>query len=132
MIDSLKLSILFRGKNFSPKEAERVTGIELSKKLEVGDIAPFGRYRGQAVPYGTGILIVPDKVPNAERLEWLVSLLDKHLEKIYKLGAEPTHIYAGYFYKDQCNFLFTKKEMLEISKLDIDFHISCYDISDDE
>ena len=132
MIDELRLSVLLRGEKFSPREAESITGLELRDKLEFGDIAPRGRYRGKAVPYGTAQLEVPDEIPYDDRFMWLVNTLALHLDKLYKCGAEETRIYAGYFYKDQCNFGFSKEELAELAKLDIDFAISCYDVSDDE
>ena len=132
MIDELRLSVLFRGEKFSPKEAEERTGIPLQDKLEVGEVAQRGPYKGKSVPYGSGLLKVPDEVPYGDRIMWLLKLLKPRLEIMYGLGAEPTQIYAGYFYKDQCNFHFTPQELQAISELNIEFGISCYDVSDDE
>lgn len=109
-----------------------MTGVDLQDKLEVGEIAPRGPHRGKPVPYGTAQLEVPEEIPYGERLLWIIEMLKKHLDTFYSLGAETTRIYAGYFYKDQCNFEFTKLELLGLTKLNIDFAISCYDISDDE
>ena len=132
MIDELRLSVLLRGANFSPIEAEDVTGLRLSDKLECGEISPIGRYRDKPVPYGTAQLQVPDEIPYDDRLIWIVKALEENLKKLYDCGAEETQIYAGYFYKDQCNFGFSKDELSAIAELNIDFDISCYDISDDE
>lgn len=132
MIDELRLSVLFKGEEFSPKKAEEQTGISLRDKLESGDIAERGPYKGKPIPYGKGILEVPEEIPYGQRIMWLVKVLEPSLEIIYGLGAEPTQIYAGYFYKDQCNFEFTPQEIHAISKLNIEFGISCYDVSDDE
>jgi len=132
MIDELRLSVLLRGETFSPKEAEKSTGLNLVDKLEVGEIAIRGRYRGKPVPYGTAQLEVPDDIPYGERLLWIIGVLEIHLDSLYSMGADTTRIYAGYFYKDQCNFGFGKNELLALAKLNIDFDISCYDATDDE
>jgi hypothetical protein len=132
MIDELRLSVLLRGESFSPKEAEEITGIKLSNKFELGEISSRGRYRDKPLPYGTAHLEVPGTVSYDDKLMWLVSILESHLETWYSCGAEKTRIYAGYLYKDQCNFGLTKEEILALSKLNIDFDISCYDTSGDE
>ena len=132
MIDELRLSVLLRGEAFSPKEAEAITGLMLTDKLECGEIASRGSYRGKPVPYGTAQLEVPGEVPYDQRLMWIVNILELHLKQLYSCGAEETRIYAGYFYKDQCNFSFSKKELLALAELDIDFDVSCYDVSEDE
>ncbi|WP_444895005.1 hypothetical protein [Microbulbifer sp. SSSA005] len=132
MIAELRLSVLLRGEKFSPKEAENVTGLRLQDKLELGEISPRGPYRGKPVPYGTAQLEVPAEIPYDNRLMWIIRTLEVNLKKLYGCGAEETRIYAGYFYKDQCNFCFNREELSAIAKLDIDFAISCYDISDEE
>ncbi|WP_028877003.1 hypothetical protein [Teredinibacter turnerae] len=132
MIDELRLSVLFKGERFSPKKAEEETGISLRDKLEVGDVAKSGPYKGKPMPYGKGVLEVPEEIPYGQRIMWLVDALATCLDKMYELGAEPTQIYAGYFYKDQCNFEFTSQEIQAISKLSIELGISCYDVSEDE
>ena len=130
MIDELRLSVLLRGDAFSPKEAERATGLNLQDKLEVGEIATKGRYRGKPVPYGTAQLEAPEEIPYGESLLWIIGALEKHLDSFYGMGADTTRIYAGYFYKDQCNFGFGKNELQALAKLNIGFDISCYDITD--
>ena len=132
MIDELLLSVSLVGDNFSPKEAETITGLSLRKKLEVGEISPIGRYRGKPIPYGSASLEVPDEIPYGERLMWIVNVLQENLNQLYDCGAEETHISAGYLYKDQCNFEFSKEELAALAKLNIDFAISCYDVSDEE
>ena len=131
MIDELRLSVLLRGEKFSPKEVEEITGLRLRDKLEVGEISPRGRYRGKPIPFGTAQLEVPTEIPYDDRLMWIIKSLELNLQQLYDCGAEETRIYAGYFYKDQCNFGFSKDELSAIAKLGIDFDISCYDISDD-
>jgi len=132
MIDELRLSVLLRGEMFSPKEAENLTGLRLQDKLELGEISPRGRYRGKPIPYGTAQLEVPAEIPYDDRLMWIVRALEVNLKQLYECGAEETRVYAGYFYKDQCNFGFSKEELSAIAKLNIDFDISCYDMSDED
>jgi hypothetical protein len=132
MIDELKVSVLFRGENFSPNYAEKITGLKLSDKLEVGDITKKRIHKGKPLTFGSGPLHTPDDIPNDERVMWIVNALEGKLETFYECGAEKTRIYAGYFYKHQCNFSFSKEDFQGIAKLNIDFWVSCYDRSDDE
>lgn len=129
MIEELKLSVLLRGATFSPSQAEQSTGLTLSNTLEVGDTVLRGPLRGQPAPYGSGHLDVPDTIPYGARLMWLVEQLERHLSTFYALGANPTRIYAGYFYTHQCNFGFNPEELQAVAALGMDFDISCYDVT---
>ena len=44
------------GKQFSPKAAEEKTGLELSCKVEPGQIGKYGRYKNKPTPYGAASL----------------------------------------------------------------------------
>ncbi len=132
MISKISISILLQGEIFSPKEAEKSTGLHLSKKHEVGDIGKEGKYKNKPLPYGSAILEAPENIPMDEKFSWLMQSLEDTLEKLYKCGAGETRIYAGYFYKNQCNLTFTKEELNAIARLNIDLWLSCYDMPDED
>ena len=132
MIEKLSVSILLQGKEFSPLEAEKRTGLTLKKKSECGDIGKKGKYKNKPLPYGSALLETPSNIPTDDKFSWLIEALKVNLETLYKCGADESKIYAGYFYKNQCNFMFTKQELKEIAALNIDLWVSCYDYSDED
>jgi hypothetical protein len=132
MIEEISVSVNFCGNKFSPHKAEEVTGLALSNKIEFGDIALSGKYKGKPVPYGSRTLKVPQEINMHERILWLTNALSDKVNTLRKLGADEPHIYIGYFYKEQCNLTLTKREIAAIAKLDLEFCFSCYDISDGE
>jgi hypothetical protein len=132
MIDDISVSINFSGDKFSPTKAENVTGLIFSDKIEYGDIGIRGKYKGIAVPYGSGTLKVSKDIDMNDRILWLTEALSGKIEALRTLGSDEPHIYIGYFYKDQCNLTLTKTEIAAISELNLEFCFSCYDISDGE
>ena len=73
-----------------------------SKKVEVGEIAIRGRYRGTPTPYGNGELILP--------INYNLTMYD-HLDVFRNCGAENIDLVIGVFYEGQCNFTFPLKAM---------------------
>ncbi|WP_214484876.1 hypothetical protein [Bacillus sp. SM2101] len=49
------------GNRFSAKKVEELTGLTLDNKLEIGEIATRGRYKGTPSPYGNGELSPPSE-----------------------------------------------------------------------
>ena len=132
MIEDISASILIHGERFSPNQAEKITGLELQDKMEVGDIASKGRYKGKAIPYGSGLLVPPKHIDMFDRMMWLVKALDGKIDQLKEIGADEPNIHIGYFYKNQCNLVLSKEELTALAKLEIDFSFSCYDVSDEE
>ena len=132
MIEKISVTIRFSGENFSPLQAEKKTGLALSKKNEAGEMGVRGKYKGLPIPYGSGNLEPPPTVENNAKILWLASALESTLNKFIQCGAEKPYLYVGYFYKDQCNLTLTKDELAAIAKLNIDFCFSCYENSEQE
>ena len=132
MIEKISVTINFSGEHFSPSRAEKETGLVLSKKSEAGEMGVRGKYKGLAIPYGSGNLEPPSTLENNAKILWLASTLESTLSKFIQCGAEKPYLYVGYFYKDQCNLTLTKEELAAIAKLGIDFCFSCYENSEQE
>lgn len=54
MANELIYSVLLTGKHFSPGEFEDETGLQLSEKLEVGEMVKRGRFKGGPSAIGMG------------------------------------------------------------------------------
>jgi hypothetical protein len=96
MIDDISVSINFSGDKFSPTKAENVTGLIFSDKIEYGDIGIRGKYKGIAVPYGSGTLKVSKDIDMNDRILWLTEALSGKIETLRTLGSDEPHIYIGY------------------------------------
>jgi len=82
----------FWGDNFSPKKFEKLTGLELADKMEVGEPLRLGKFRNEPATYGMGNLLAP-KPYEGEEMEqypedWLAEKLEQHAEAIQKSGVE--------------------------------------------
>jgi hypothetical protein len=121
--------LMLWGECFSPRRAEELTGLTLSKKDEPGEIALRGRYKGQPRPYGAAEIEVPREIASARRLLWLLELSSLHLESLRKSGASTCHVHVDVRYWDQCNLEFEPEEVGRIAALGLAFTISCYDYS---
>jgi len=117
----------FYGNKFSPEKAEKLTGLILDAKNEVGDIGKLGRYKGQPIPYGSASLSPSKKKIKSGLVEmWLLKNIKNNLTLMRSCGADKIWLDYGVFYDEQCNFEFSKEALLLIGSLNIDLLISCY------
>ncbi len=119
-------SVSLMGKQFSPAEVEDKTGLQLSEKLEVGEVVKRGRFKEKPSAIGRGTLSAPDHIPYEDRFDWLLGVLSEHINALYKMGAEPIQVDVGCFYTDQCNFELSPQELKALSELKIGINLSCY------
>ena len=131
MITRESISIKITGDTFSPSEAERVTGLSLSRTIEPGEIAPRGRYKGRPSPHGYANLSAPDEPPEDGKLAALLGSFLLHVETLRQLGADDIVVYAGYFYDAQCNLTFWPDAMAKLGELGVPLWVSCYEDSDE-
>ncbi|MET3195218.1 hypothetical protein [Bacillus sp. OAE603] len=129
MITEMNIACHIYGDNFSPNKVEQLTGLTLSKKIEIGDITAIGVYKGKPSHYGDCVLYPPENHKQSEDygLLWLAENLSKHLELIRKCGAENIEVVIGVFYDGQCNFVLDSKAINIIGGLGFPLQISCYD-----
>src|ERR1043166_7495069 len=126
MVDLFPYLVLW-GERFSPRRAEELTGLTLSKKDEPGEIASRGRHKGQPRPYGAADIEVSKDVASNHRLESLLELAGPHLETLRKAGVSSCHVHVDVRYWDQCNLEFEPEVIARIAALGLAFTISCYD-----
>lgn len=90
MIRDMDIRCHFYGEKFSPKVVERLSGIKLENKIEIGDISKRGRNKGKPSDYGNGKLSPPKDFKDKEDfgLYWLALTLSKHIDIFRKCGAE--------------------------------------------
>jgi hypothetical protein len=76
MIVEMDVRCHLYGDEFSAKKVEELTGLTLENKIEVGEIATRGIYKGTPIPYGNGELTPPSnfKDINDFGLEWIASI----------------------------------------------------------
>ncbi len=128
MIKEMDIRCHLYGDEFSPNRVEELTGITLENKIEVGEIATKGRYRGKPTPYGNGELIPLSKYKetNDFGLEWIALTIFEHLDVFRKCGAENIELVVGVFHEGQCNFSLPPKAMKLIGEMGIELQVSCY------
>jgi hypothetical protein len=126
---NISLVCILYGENFSPAEAERRTGIKLSKTNAPGEIAPRGRYRGKPYPYGSAELRELDEsqqgLPDLEK-SLVVDVLTANIEAFRGCGATDIWIDIAVGYEDQCNLEFTPSFLTKVARLGIPVALTCY------
>jgi hypothetical protein len=129
MIVDMDVRCHLYGDEFSPKKVEELTGITLENKIEVGEIATRGRYKGTPTPYGNGEIIPPSnyKDTNDFGLEWIALTMYEHINVFRKCGAKNIDLVIGIFYEGQCNFSFPPKAIKLIGEMGIELQVSCYE-----
>jgi hypothetical protein len=129
MIKEMDIRCHLSGDEFSPKKVEELIGITLENKIEVGETATRGRYRGTPIPYGNGELIPPSNSKDTKDfgLEWIALTMYEHLDVFRNCGAENIDLVIGVFFEGQCNFTLPPKAMKLIGDTGIELQISCYE-----
>ncbi|WP_078410723.1 hypothetical protein [Priestia abyssalis] len=129
MIKEIDVACHLSGSNFSPNKLEQMTGIELVRKTEVGDIFKLGINRGNVSTYGYGVLYPPKEESQAEDfgLDWVANVLNQQIDTFQKCGLEDIDLVIGVFYVGQCNFTLDPKALKKIGSLNIPLQISCYE-----
>src|SRR2546430_3537863 len=136
MIFRIVADCRFQGDSFSPRLAERKTGLTFVKKNERGEIGRIGRHVGTPIPYGSCSLRAPSEAKTSSvyaGLDWLLDTLDEEkLRLILECGAVDPVLFLGVFYDGQCNFEFNQVQLTKIAKLNVALAISCYEVRPDD
>jgi len=111
------------GEKFSPRAAEKLSGINFTEKNEPGDIANFGRYKGEMRPFGSASIVI--RGGNVDVLMKLLEIIEGKIQEFKSQGADYLVIHLAINYKTQCNLEFSPAEIKKISDLGIPFTISC-------
>ncbi|MDX8363357.1 hypothetical protein [Cytobacillus sp. IB215316] len=129
MIVDMDVRCHLYGNMFSAKKVEELTGLTLDNKVEVGDIATRGKYKGMPTPYGNGELSPPSeyKEKNDFGLEWISLIMNDYISVFRSCGAENINLVIGVFYEGQCNFSLPSKALKLIGEMEIELQLSCYE-----
>ncbi|MEH7014699.1 hypothetical protein V7087_28470 [Neobacillus niacini] len=129
MIKEMDIRCHFYGEKFSPKVVEKLIGITLKNKIEVGDISNRGRNKGKPADYGNGELCPPKDFKDNEDfgLYWIALTLSKHIDIFRKCGAENIDLVIGVWNEKQCNLVFKPESIKLIGELGIPLQVSCYE-----
>jgi len=120
------ISIHIQGPEFRPSQVP----FRFTEQHDPGVIGKVGRYRGQAVPYGSASYVVPSSVSSADSIKYLVNKIEPVLDSIRAAGATDWHISIGRYYHAQCNEEYSPEELRLIARLECGFIYSAYEVSE--
>ncbi|MBI4965357.1 MAG: hypothetical protein HY913_18920 [Desulfomonile tiedjei] len=116
------------GEEFSPAKAERNSGMPFDEKSEPGEIATFGRFRGQPLPYGSAKLILREGGERGKLIDpEIISFVAKNLHHFRKAGATDIQIDIVVAYGGQCNLEMSPEFLNSVASLGIPLTLSCYE-----
>jgi hypothetical protein len=123
----------FWGETFSPRVASELTSLSFAEKNERGEIAVAGRYKGQALPYGSSTLLPPQQLtPNNAYfgIEWLAGVLARHQGAFESAGASQFVLRIDVYHDGQCNLEFTPSLIQKLAGSPAPVALSCYEDSE--
>lgn len=126
----LKTTTVFRatGSDFSPANAERVSGVSFSKKNEPGSTGTTGRYRGQPLPYGSGELVDSENEIDLQNPNVMFfAVIERIAPACLAAGATLMLLHIDVAYTDQCNIEFSHEFVAALAQLGISITMSCFE-----
>ena len=126
------------GETFSPKLAEKKTGLILHEKLERGEpcnhLSP--RHPGFRKPcsIGSAILQAPGNIPEGKQSQWVLQALARHSRTFRRLGASDITFWEVHFLRHgaQENFELSVADMKLLSHSKIPYCLSVYHLNKKE
>ena len=85
MTETAYIDIQFKGKDFVPIDLSQGINLPIETLVSSGQLGKVGRYKGQPVPYGIGLLKIN---PTAETMNEYSDLLLKNKAKLKKYKVE--------------------------------------------
>jgi hypothetical protein len=122
----VKCTASFRahGEGFSPKSAERLTGLFFSKRNERGDLGTSGRASGQPLAYGSGELAVAMDLTAPDPL--FFAAVENLVPACLSSGATDMLLHIDVEYTDQCNMEMSPAFVVALSRLGIPVTMTCF------
>jgi len=119
---------LLQGSKFSPTLTERLHGIKLEGKNEIGDIGKIGKYKNKPIPYGSGVFVISNNLldPSYDHYK-KIDLLEKLIPKLKSYGVEFMDVLITVAYYNQCNFELSSLLLRRLAALKIPISFSCYE-----
>ena len=119
------------GETFSPKIAERKTGIRFDRKNEPGENGTIGRYKGRPIPYGSAEIDFKNDGDSADLFSpgaRILDILKDHLPSFQAAGVKEAVLNVNVFYKEQCNIEQSPELLRRLAGLGVALNISCQQI----
>ena len=121
----LQITFHASGDQFRPSKIR----FPFTEAIDPGTIGKEGRYRDKPIPYGFILIEVPRQVPNAERIKYLVQLVQPLIPELKQAGATDWHLNIGRFYSTQCNEAFSSDNLALMASLNCPLNYSAYKVS---
>ena len=125
MTKLLFASAVVFGDDFSPAEAERVTGLAFEDAHERGGVYDRGRFKGEPWPFGHAVLEPPPEVKEDRKLPWLLDAVLPHVEALAGLGVTYGKVHLYYVHDGQCNLDYEPDVVARLSQSGWNLCISC-------
>ncbi len=122
------------GENFSPKKLQENTNLCLSDTVEVGQIGTYGRYKNQAIPYGSANLGHPHDFDDSENdvLDFLLAQLYQYRNELKECAVEEMQLWIIYPLEGQKNWSFSVSQIKIMSELNIDVNFTALEREQEE
>ena len=123
-----QISFHAKGNQFRPSDID----FAFSKAIDTGTIGKNGYYLNKPIPYGSIVIEVPREIPNAERISYLVKLVQPLIPEIKQAGATEWYLDIARYYSNQCNEDYSSEEMALMASLNCPLYYSAYKVSEEE
>jgi len=121
------LYCLLQGEAFSPALAVARTGLPLVDANEPGEVAPSGRYAGEALAQGSALLpLLDDDVAPGASLHAPLGELQAALPTLRALGATDATLSLLVTYEGPCHFGLSPEELGALAALGLPLDVSCH------
>jgi hypothetical protein len=116
------------GSTFSPAAAEERAGVSFSRKNEHGDLGVIGRYKGQAIPYGSADLFDMENGTDlaAPRAQFF-DAIERAVPECEAAGATSIVLHINVAFSGQCNIEMSPGFIASVARLGIPLTLTCFE-----
>jgi len=113
------------GEQFYPKVIEDLFNIKFGSSITPGEVGKKGRYKGEAIPYGSASFSSDPDVSN--QILWMLNFIKDKIKIIRLNGGDSIKLKVVYSYKGQCNCELGVEEISLLADFKIPFLFSVYE-----
>jgi hypothetical protein len=124
---SWQLSFTASGDAFYPSRV----ALPFVRAVDPGEIASYGRYKGQPMPSGNATLVPPDRLKGRESLDAFCRLIADLIPGLRVAGADDFTLWVLRDYEHQCNEELSPAELTLIASLNCTLCYSAYKAAGD-
>ncbi|MHC1733363.1 MAG: hypothetical protein AB9888_15200, partial [Bacteroidales bacterium] len=100
--------------------------------VDPGTYEKTGVYSRKPIPYGFIVIGMPREIPYAERIHYLVKLVQPLLPVLIQAGATEWYVDIARYYSTQCNESLSNEQLALLASLNCPLHYSAYCVSEEE